>query len=109
MYRLLRKTAILGLAAFGAYRVFELVRPRAEQLLGNAGPQLSGTLDRVSTTATKVKDDVTSARDDLKDDLAAARDDVVSDLKDAVDEHQDRLRSSTTSPPHTEAPQVGLG
>ena len=99
MYRLLRKTVILGLAAFGAYRVYELVRPKAEQLAGSAGPQLSSTIDTVSATAAKVKDDVTSARDD-----------VVSDLKDAVDEQQDRLSSPTApTPVDTEAPQVGLG
>jgi len=114
MYRLLRKAAILGLAAFGAYRVYELVRPKAEQLAGSAGPQLSGAMDTVSSTAAKVKDDVTSARDDvvsdLKDDVTSARDDVVSDLKGAVDEQRDRLSSTTASTPvDTEAPQVGLG
>ena len=99
MYRLLRKAVILGLAAFGAYRVYELARPKAEQLLGTAGPQLSATVDTVSTTAAKLRDDVTSAGDD-----------IVSDLKDAVDEQQDRLGSSTAaSTVPTEAPQVGLG
>jgi hypothetical protein len=101
MYRFGRKTVILGLAAFGAYSVYERLRPKAEQLASATGTQLDSTIDTVSSVATKVKDDVSSAKDD-----------VVSDLKQGVDEQKEQLSATADSlapPVDTAAPQAGLG
>jgi hypothetical protein len=102
MFRLFRKAVILGLAAFGAYSLYEMLRPKAEQLASSTGNQLPGAIDDAGSTAAKVKDDVTSARDD-----------VVSDLKAGLEQQQDRLSAATapltSEPVDTEAPQVGLG
>ncbi len=101
MYRFVRKTVILGLAAFGAYSIYQLVRPKAEQLASTTGSQVGDTIDTMSSVATKVKDDVASAKDD-----------VVSDLRQGVDEQRDQLSATTdrlAPPVDTEAPQVGLG
>jgi hypothetical protein len=101
MLRLLRKLVILGLAGFGAYSLYERLRPKAEQLASATGSQFDSTIDTVSSVATKVKDDVASAKDD-----------VVSDLKQGVDEQKEQLSATADSlapPVHTEAPQVGLG
>jgi hypothetical protein len=106
--RLLRKTIVLGLAAFGAYRIYELVRPKAEQLAAGTGAQVADARDRVESVATTVKEDVAKAKDDVvsaattvKKDVAATKDDVVSDLRSATEPEP--------GPVHTEAPQVGLG
>jgi hypothetical protein len=102
LFRLVRKTVILGLAAFGAYSLYEMLRPKAEQLASSTSTQLPGAIDDASGTAAKVKDDVMSAKDD-----------VVSDLKAGIDQQQDRLNAAaaplTSEPVDTEAPQVGLG
>jgi hypothetical protein len=101
MIRLIRKTVILGLAAFGAYSLYEMLRPKAEQLASTTTSQLGSTMDTESSVATKVKDDV-----------SAAKDEVVSDLKQGVDEQKDQLSGSADrigQPVDTEAPQVGLG
>jgi hypothetical protein len=100
MFRLLRKTVILGLAAFGAYSLYEMLRPKAEQLASTTSSQLNSTMDTVSSVASKVKDDVSSAKDD-----------VVSDIKQGVDEQKDQLSAAADRPGQpvdTEAPQVGL-
>jgi hypothetical protein len=101
LFRLVRKTVILGLAAFGAYSIYEMVRPKAEQLASSAGNQLPGAIDDAADTASKVRDDV-----------AEAKDDVVSDLKAGLEQQQDRLSAATapltSEPVDTEAPQVGL-
>ena len=101
LLRLVRKTVILGLAAFGAYSIYEMVRPKAEQLASSTRNQLPGAIDDAGDTASKVKDDVTSAKDD-----------VVSDLKAGIEQQQDRLEAATapltSEPVDTEAPQVGL-
>lgn len=102
MYRLIRKTVVLGLAAFGVYSIYERVRPKAEQLASSTSTQLPAAIDDASSTATKVKEDVASAKDD-----------VVSDLKAGIEQQQDRLSAAaaplTSQPVDTEAPQVGLG
>ena len=78
--RWIRKTAVLGLAAYGAYQLYELVRPRAVQLRTNAVPPLGQAVDSAKGAAVQVKDDITSAKDD-----------VVDDVKTAVDDQQELL------------------
>jgi hypothetical protein len=112
MLRLIRKLVILGLAGFGAYSIYERLRPKAEQLASATGSQLDSTMDTVSSVATKVKDDVASAKDKVRDDVTSAKDDVVSDLKQGVDEQKEQLSATADSlspPVDTAAPQVGLG
>jgi hypothetical protein len=100
-FRLVRKTVILGLAAFGAYSIYEMVRPKAEQLASSTSNQLPGAIDDAGTVASKVKEDVVSAKDD-----------VVSDLKAGIEQQQEHLNAATapltSEPVDTEAPQVGL-
>jgi hypothetical protein len=95
LFRLVRKTVILGLAAFGAYSLYVLVRPKAEQLASSTSAELPGAIDDASRVAAKVKDD------------------VVSDLEAGIEQQQDHLRAATapltSEPVDTEAPQVGLG
>jgi hypothetical protein len=102
MIRLIRKTVILGLAAFGAYSLYEMLRPKAEQLASSTSRELPRAIDDAGGVATKVKEDVASAKDD-----------VVSDLKTGIEQQQDHLSAATapltTEPVDTEAPQVGLG
>ena len=57
--RLIRKTLILALATFGAYRLYELLGPRAEEVRTRVTPQLNDTLENVKSVTTKVKGDVT--------------------------------------------------
>jgi hypothetical protein len=73
--RWIRKTAVLGLAAYGAYQLYELVRPRAVQLRTNAVPPLEQAVDTAKVAAGQVRDDITSAKDDIVDDVKTAVDD----------------------------------
>jgi hypothetical protein len=84
--RWIRKTAVLGLAAYGAYQLYELVRPRAEQLRTNAIPPIGQAVDSARDAAAQVKDDITSAKDDVTDDVKIAVDDQGELLKTAAHE-----------------------
>jgi hypothetical protein len=70
--RFITKLVILGLAAIGAYRLYELAQGRAGQLRESAGPPVGDAIDTMKTTATKVKDDLAEAQADVVDDLQAA-------------------------------------
>jgi hypothetical protein len=63
---------ILGLAAVGAYRLYELAQGQAGQLRASAGPPVNDAIDTMKTAATKVKDDLTEAQADVVDDLQTA-------------------------------------
>jgi hypothetical protein len=63
--RWIRKTAVLGLAAYGAYELYELVRPRAEQLRTNAVPPIGQAVDNARFAATQIEEDITSAKDNV--------------------------------------------
>jgi hypothetical protein len=66
--RWIRKLIIVGLAAFGAYRIYELARTRAHI----AAPPLNDALDTIKETAGKVKTDLSDAQTDIVDDLKPA-------------------------------------
>jgi hypothetical protein len=109
--RLIRKLLVLGLAAFGAYRLYELGRARATQVSAQAGPPVGDALDTVKVTAAKVRDDLGAARDDVVDDLktAVGADDstaspeprmaVSADLDPAADPRE-RHAEPTSPTPH---------
>ena len=63
--RWIRKLVVVGLAGFGAYRIYELVRERAQI----AAPPVDGALDTVRTTAAKVRDDLAEGQTDIVDEL----------------------------------------
>lgn len=66
--RWIRKLVVVGLAAFGAYRIYELARTRAQI----AAPPVSDAVDTIKATAGKVKDDLSDAHTDLVDELRPA-------------------------------------
>jgi hypothetical protein len=66
--RWIRKLIVVGLAAFGAYRLYELARTRAQI----AAPPVNDALDTVRETAVKVRDDVADAQSDIVDELKPA-------------------------------------
>lgn len=79
LMRWTRKIVIVGLAAFGAQRLFELVRPRVDRATDRATPHLHDAADRARGAADDVTSDVADARQVLKD----ATQDVSADLADA--------------------------
>jgi len=66
--RWIRKSVVIGLAAFGVYRVYEIVRARVQI----ATPPVSEAFDTVKTTAAKVRDDLAEAQTDIVDELKPA-------------------------------------
>lgn len=92
--RWIRKTVVIGLAAFGVYRIYELVRARVQI----ATPPVNEALDTVRTTAAKVRDDLAEAQTDIVDELkpAIAPDDATaSEPRMAVaDPHADAAANS---------------
>jgi len=85
MVRLIRKAVILGLAAFGAYRLYELVKPAAEQV--RPPPERR---DR----QLEVRRDAGARRRPCP-----AKDDVVDDIKIAADDQQQKLTEAAHGGP----------
>ncbi len=106
--RWIRKTAVLGLAAYGAYSLYELVRPRAEQLRTGAVPPIGQAVDSAKVAAVQVKDDITSAKDDVIDDVKTAVDDQQELLSTAA--HEARMAVDGERPePHAPDPGSTAG
>lgn len=85
--RFLIKLAILGLAAFGAQRVYVELRPRVDELRGRTGSDLRDAVDTVKSAAENVRQDVTIAAMQVHDDVTAP----AQELKDAAQD----LKGST--------------
>jgi hypothetical protein len=84
------KLAVLGLAAFGAYRLYELLRPRAGEMREQAGSQLQQVADTARVAASEVRDDLETASQQLKDDLTPP----ARVAKEAVEDTVDTARTS---------------
>jgi hypothetical protein len=64
------RLGILALAAVGAQRVYELLRPRVDEFRGQAGSRLHEVADTARAAADNVRSDLKVASDQVKDDLA---------------------------------------
>ena len=102
MVHLIRKSAILGLAAFGAYRLYELAKPAAEQVR----PPLNDAIDNLRSAATQVRDDVVSAKDDVVDDIKIAADDQQQKLTEAAQNARHAVERESSDAASTEAATV---
>jgi hypothetical protein len=70
--RWIRKLVILSLAAFGAYRLYELATAKADQVRTDVGPPVGNAIETVKTTAAHVKEDLADGKSDIADGLHAA-------------------------------------
>jgi ElaB/YqjD/DUF883 family membrane-anchored ribosome-binding protein len=77
--RLLRKTIILALAGFGAYRAWELLAPKVDM----ARDQAAQAKERIEPALRNAKRSVEEASRDAASSTAAASKDVVSSVADA--------------------------
>lgn len=87
--RVLIKLAILGLAAFGAQRLYKELRPRVDELRGRTGSDLRDVVGTVKSAAENVRQDVTIAAMQVRDDVAGTAEDLkdtAQDLKGATHE-----------------------
>lgn len=82
LMRWIRKIVVVGLAVFGALRLFELVRQRVAPVKDRATPHLHDAADQVTGAAHDLVGDVTHARHVVED----AAQDVSTDLGDAAHE-----------------------
>ncbi len=89
MFRLV----ILGLAAVGAQRLYELARPRVEEMRGQAGSRLHEVADTAKSAAEDVRQDLKSASQQVKDDLAPP----VEEAKTALEESMGSNRATSGS------------
>ena len=64
------RLGILALAAVGAQRVYELLRPRVDEFRGQAGSRLHEVADTARVAANDGRSDLKVASDPVKDDLA---------------------------------------
>ena len=80
LMRWTRKIVIVGLAAIGAQRLFELARRRVDGVRNRVTPHLHDAADRTRDAADDVTSDMTDARQVLKD----AAQDVSAELADAA-------------------------
>jgi hypothetical protein len=69
---------ILGLAGFGAYKLYELLQPKATQ----ANQQLTHATDTARTVAEDVKQDVRDAGNTVAQDVRDAGNTVAQDVRD---------------------------
>jgi hypothetical protein len=77
-----RRLVIAGLAAFGAFKLIELVRLRVAPVKERATPHLHDAVERIQSAADDVAEDLTDVRQVIED----AAQDVSADLGDAAHE-----------------------
>ena len=82
LMRWIRKIVVVGLALFGARRLFEAVRLRVAPVKDRATPHLHDAADHVTGAAHDLVDDVAHARHVVEN----AAQDVLTDLGDAAHE-----------------------
>jgi hypothetical protein len=85
--------AILGLAAFGAYRLYELLQPRVADARDHATDQFQHVADTARTAADDVRDDLRTAGQQLKEDLAPP----VEEARQAARESAERVTGSSSA------------
>ena len=78
--RFMIKLTILGLAAYGAERLYAQLRPRVDELRGRADTELSGAVDAIKTAADDVRQDVKVAAMQVQEDVVRP----ARDLKDSA-------------------------
>lgn len=83
------RLGILALAAVGAQRVYELLKPRVDEFRGQAGSRLHDVTDTARVAADDVRKDLKTATAQVKDDLAPpveeAKKAVAETVEDATD------------------------
>jgi hypothetical protein len=70
--RLIRKAVILGLAVLGAQRLYELLRPRAEQLRARTAPRIDEAASVARVAAQDIKADISSTASEVQAKVADA-------------------------------------
>ncbi|MET0276086.1 MAG: hypothetical protein ABW211_04470 [Acidimicrobiia bacterium] len=101
--RFLLRIAILGLAAFGAKSLYDLLAPRKDQFRSAA----DGLYDRTTTAAREVGSKVSGAAQnvassaqtnaaEVKDTVRAQADEVAAAAKEAVDESTKELDATVS-------------
>jgi hypothetical protein len=78
------RLGILALAAVGAQRVYELLRPRVEEFRGQAGSRLHEVADTARVAADDVRSDLKVATEQVKDDLAPPADEAKTAVAETV-------------------------
>jgi hypothetical protein len=73
---------ILGLAGFGAYKLYEMLQPKAAQ----ANQQFAQATDTARVVAEDVKQDVREATNTVAGDVRAATNTVAQDVRDDLRE-----------------------
>jgi hypothetical protein len=103
--RLLRKTIILALAGFGAYRAWELLAPKVDIARDHAAQ----ARDRIEPAVRNAKRSVEEASRDAASSLAGASKDAVNSVADATSAAMDSTReqSNPSAAPGTSESQLG--
>jgi hypothetical protein len=83
------RLGILALAAVGAQRVYELVRPRIDEFRGEAGSRFQEVADTARVAADDVRQDLKAATEQVKDDLAPPVDEAKMAVAQTVDDAAD--------------------
>jgi hypothetical protein len=81
--RWMLRFVILGLAGYGAYRLYELLQPRVADMRSTA-----------ETSAHRAADTARSAADDLRDDLRAASRQLQDDVSPVVDQVKETAQAT---------------
>jgi len=101
--RLIRKTVVLALAGYGAYRLAELVRSRMSPVKDRTATPLHDAADRARSAADDIASDAADARHVAKD----AAQDVTSELQDAAHEVKAGAEAMAQDLKRAVAPPVG--
>jgi hypothetical protein len=94
------RLVVLGLAGYGAYRLYELLQPRAAELRDTAGSQMHQVADTARGAVDDVREDLRSATQQLKDDVGP----VVDEAARAARTTADQATAGSTSPPVPSTP-----
>jgi hypothetical protein len=84
---------ILGLAGFGAYRLYEMLQPRVSDARDHAADQFQHVTEAARGAAEDVRDDLRTAGQQIKEDLAPP----VEEARQAARESAERVTGAPSS------------
>jgi hypothetical protein len=92
--------AILGLAGFGAYRLYELLQPRVADARDHATDQFQHVAETARGAADDVRDDLRTAGQQIKEDLVPP----VEEAREAARESAERVTGAPSAVASGSAP-----
>ncbi len=102
--RWLVKIGTLGLAAFGAQRLYEIVKPRVETIRDQTEPKIHDAVRAVKDTAENLRGDVSEASSNLREDLHPAVEQLKRSATEIGDVVHDEVIGSTKDETVTPSP-----